>query len=236
MITRRYRDLDAAERNRLSRGANAWRFRVGDIFGVLTLTALLYVGGGWCLGKLVNWLVFSGLLGTQGSWFLPALGAILGMPLWSWSVVSSFIDQRRAFRRMQAELKAALNDGRAEVISCNVYGAVELAEVEDEGPGFFLDVGHGVTLFVQGQHLMELDPFPASSVTITRVVATKEEIDVRSEGTKVAPSRMLDPVAIGRVIPSGQFFRANLPNIENIVPQLQDSKFDCLDSVVSPSN
>src|SRR5262245_34332813 len=49
-----------------------------------------------------------------------------------------------------------LEGGQVDALRCTVADAVELGKVEDEGPGFFLEVDDGQLLFLQGQYLIEM--------------------------------------------------------------------------------
>lgn len=67
----------------------------------------------------------------------------LGMALWTGP------------RRRPDPLGDALESGNLAIDDHAVFGAVEVAETEDEGLHFFLDIGDGRTLHLSGQYLYE---------------------------------------------------------------------------------
>ena len=141
------------------------------------------------------------------------LGFVVGLRVVLW--------EARTARETRARHEVALARGQVEVLRCEAADAVELMELEDEGPGFFVDVGGGEVLFLQGQYLMEMD-FPCRRFEVIRLPNGGEILDVRCDGDRLAPSRTvdLDDLEEGYLPADGEVLRVSLATLEDDLRRL----------------
>lgn len=219
MITREYRRLTDSEVNDLQTGCQWLRFKMTDVLGILFITVVLYVGGGWCLGSVLDWVLFTALVPNGGTYFLSMLLPGLGLILALTQVVLGERSRRVAYARSEELLQETLADGRAEIIRCTVDRVVELKEYEDEGPGYFLSIGPDLMLFLQGQYLMEFDNFPSAEVTMVRVAKTQLVLDVTYSGDQLVVARRMEAWQYGGAdwLRNGLIFRGNVDEISEAV-------------------
>ena len=122
------------------------------------------------------------------------------------------------FRRVSRRARAYDPTSRGEVdlsqvdeVTFDVVGAVEVAELEDEGRHFYLSLRDGRTVFLSGQYLydeVKSQRFPAERVTVVRAPSTRTVIGLRTSGAYLAPREKrpaftLDDVEAGRVPEDG---------------------------------
>jgi hypothetical protein len=91
-----------------------------------------------------------------------------------------FIKERRRSRK-----NPDLDRGTVEIITVETDRAIKVDEFEDEGIGFYLDIGSGKTLFLQGQYLYEDDNekrFPSTRFSIVRTHHSRLVLDFKAEG------------------------------------------------------
>ena len=141
------------------------------------------------------------------------------------SVVGLFLGVREA-RRTAAMAAAAksldemdLSGGRMEVLDCTVERAVKLEEFEDEGVGYFLDVGDSKILFLQGQYLYDVEDdgqFPNTHFVLTWAPHSRLVLDdPQCLGEPLMPIRTLDPEKVGAHVPEeGAIFAGNLATLD----------------------
>lgn len=73
-----------------------------------------------------------------------------------------------------------------------------------------------------------------TSITVTRVAATKERLSVHSSGSLVVPKRRrVEPADLGsrHPFPEGAFFRGSLEDVAKSIHSLPEVGRDCLESV-----
>jgi len=83
-----------------------------------------------------------------------------------------------------------LEQGIMEVLTVEATKAVKVEEFEDEGIGFYLDIGEGKVLFLQGQYLYDDETehqFPCTRFTLMRAPYTGTIFDLKCEGTYFEP-------------------------------------------------
>lgn len=210
------RPLDAAEISRL----RDWLNRPAPARSVWNLG---------CTGALLVYVlcfmtafVFGAYLeaaqGLRGGWgwsFLVAWG--IGLLLIR---VLNYIRRRRGLQHWEAlreELRQDLADGRADVIRCTVDDAVRVNFSEDFGWGWFLDIGHGKILYLDGLYLDDLffdeyeslnrnsaPDWPAEferpgeypdlrEIKVVRTARSRRIVDLRRLGERFEPSADILP-------------------------------------------
>lgn len=97
--------------------------------------------------------------------------------------------------RMHTEITEALEDGHAVVKRVRAVAVIEVEPMEDEGTGFFFDLGDGRTLFVKGQDfdgpMDEEDSWPNSDFEIVRTRTGGRWLDLRCHGERLRPLRVV---------------------------------------------
>jgi hypothetical protein len=86
-----------------------------------------------------------------------------------------------------------------EILTVEAYKAIKVEEFEDEGIGFYLDIGDGKVLFLQGQYLYEYEDehqFPCTRFTLTRTPHTSAVFDLRCEGDYLPPIHTNPPFEV----------------------------------------
>jgi hypothetical protein len=229
MITREVRPLTAEERARLERslptpgggcsGCIRWFIAsaggpLAGMLAVAALGALLRIGERPFFGALM-------LVGA-------ALGLVCGIVL--------LHAEKRSVSEARDRARAALEQGQVEVLRCTVAEAVEVEEVEDEGPAFFLDVEDGQLLFLQGQYLYDLaaeEPageeaagrpprFPNRQIEVARLPGSGEVLDLRCTGEPLRASRRRAPLTDDEYVPEdGELIPARLQTLEEDLRRLE---------------
>jgi hypothetical protein len=83
-----------------------------------------------------------------------------------------------------------LDAGVAEITTYEAREAIKVEEFEDEGIGFYLDLGDGKVLFLQGQYLYEdyeAKRFPCTRFTVSRAARSQAVLDMTCEGECLPP-------------------------------------------------
>lgn len=96
--------------------------------------------------------------------------------------------------RNRAELAAALADGHAVVKRVRAVAVVEVEPMEDEGTGWFFDLGDGRTLFLKGQDYDSPDEdaaWPNTDFEIVRTRSAGRWLDLRCHGQALRPVRVV---------------------------------------------
>lgn len=86
--------------------------------------------------------------------------------------------------------KADLKQGVVEVLTIEASRAIKVKELKFEEIGFYLDIGEGNVLFLQGQYLYEHDAkhqFPCTRFVLTRAMRTGKVFDLKCEGVYLPP-------------------------------------------------
>jgi len=219
LITRDYRSLTETEIKSLRANHQWLRFKLSDLLGVTFFTLVLYVGGGWCLGKALDWLVFTIISNNEGRQFFAVGFPVVGLFLAAVSLIRGEKSRRKGLEIAEQSFQRSLSDGRAEIVRCDVTRAAELDEYEDEGPGFFLEIAPNLLLFLQGQYLMDYDCFPSTSVTVTRVAQTHQVLDVQYSGDRVVPCRRIESTQFGGTswLENGLIFHGQIDEIPEVI-------------------
>ncbi len=164
MLIKERRPMTEAERATLETVASYTRQqdgcldRAGTLFLILGLSFLF--GGLLVFLPLLAWDWLAGLLHkptlshTTYSISL-GLGGSTGLALsawhWYWGEKESRLLSEKTWLTYQQELES----GEAEVWHCDISRVIELEQMEDEVPGFFLEIGSSEVLFLQGQYFDE---------------------------------------------------------------------------------
>ena len=120
-------------------------------------------------------------------------------------VLIGAIWRRRRKNQSSPSLQLDVDEIRLEVLHCTAQDAVLLEEYEDEGLGYFLDVGNGQILFLQGQYLYDLvwgddwceqdesrGVFPCTQFSLVRIPPSLgEPLDLQCSGQRFSPSRRI---------------------------------------------
>jgi hypothetical protein len=174
MIDRTTRPLTADERRRLTMKPT------GPVEGAFVL-------GMFILLPLIA--VFSLLC-----WYVPSLNRLERSP---WAVpfflAPSLYFGARAYlkeKRYRIQQDRDLDSRIADVTTYHVKQAIKVEECEDLGIGFYLDLGEGKVLYLQGQYLYKYSDdkrFPCTRFTISRTTHSRKFLDIRCEGEYIAP-------------------------------------------------
>ena len=229
MPTRGYRALTEAEIQKLRARADVWKFKLSDLLGITFLTVVFYIGGGWCLGRLLDWSVRTLLFENYNSPVFGITLPIIGLIPATISLTRQEVYRRKAFESEIKSMQSALSDGRAEVVRCEVTRAAQVSEYEDEGARFFLEVAPNLLVYLWP---MDYEQCPSTSVTMTRVAPTRDILDVEWAGQPVEPCRQIVPQArLPRWLSDGLILYGQIEEIPN---NLLDwpAQTDVLDDVV----
>jgi hypothetical protein len=135
--------------------------------------------------------VFAGIPAVAGLICLYALIAVIaGHVRWS--------RYHKDFtRRTVPQLQAALRAGRVDAKHVTARGVIEIAEVEDESPGYLFDVGDGNTLFLKGQRYVPAQTsddgrWPNTDFEIVRSPTEHLWIGIFCSGEKLEPSAVIE--------------------------------------------
>ena len=193
MLTIEHRAMTAEERAWIEGAAKPWpRASFGgcaDALGAMLgcgVIAALFV----CLIPAVV-LRFRVVPLTAFGWCGGA-GAVVGVLLGFWYSTA----ERRSNRKRRAAHLRELETGQVKALHCTVSGVVELAELEDEGPGYFFQVDERRVLFLQGQYLYDYqgrEDFPNDCFDVVIVPESNLVIEIRPLGRPLTPERIYDP-------------------------------------------
>lgn len=179
------------------------------------------------------------LAGAIGALFGLTEGPIMGVVILSGAALGLVggVLSLRAESRWTSEARQSdrqdLEDGQVEVLHCNVSDAVEVGEVEDDGPGFFLEVDDGQLLYLQGQHLIEFFAgeeqkaagelrFPNREIEVLRLPHSGRLLDLRCLGEYFELSRVRGPLAQEEYLPEdGELVPAHLATLDEDLRRLE---------------
>ena len=94
------------------------------------------------------------------------------------------------------QIEKDIKTGEVEVIKIKTDYVLKRKETEDFGSGFYIRIDKNKTLYLQGQHLDELQyskEFPSTDFEIIRSRKNKEFLDIKSKGKYLKPARKLKP-------------------------------------------
>jgi hypothetical protein len=201
MLTVEQRLMSADERAQIEAAALPVRgYPLGGCVSVF-----ISLAGGTAVGMLLTAPVLAILdwlhrLAGVGPRVLVVCGAVVGF----FAGLRSLLRERRSWSEQESLRRTLyqqdLTDGRVTVLHCIVLNAIEFLDVE-EAPSYFLDVGEGQVLFLNGQHL-NLSPgetedaepaFPCTVFNMVQAPHSKLILDVEYLGKPLLPSRTLDP-------------------------------------------
>jgi hypothetical protein len=197
---------------------------------------------------LVAMLSIGVLLTVVLLWFVSpaAPRSVVALCLLGPSVIVTACVCWRTFSRRatsEREIEHDLRDGQAEELHVTASEVVELEEFEDEGPGFFFDVGDGRLLFMQGQYLDDYvsvdessrDPpaeqaiadgsvstartprFPCREFEMVRAPLCGEVLALRCLGDYLSPSRRMSVAQFEGGLPDWIVFEGRLATLEDDV-------------------
>ena len=174
-------------------------FLISIVLGLVFVALMRRVAGYVSLDIPVEWGVPTGLF----------LGCLIGI-IWK-------VRLRRGEASSNKEYCADLEGGETELLEVDVHGVVKLEEFEDEGSGYFLDVGDSRILFLQGQYLYDLEEekrFPNRKFDLRRAPNSKLVFDLKCRGEPLFPLRTLDPEKVEVAVPpDGTVFEGLLEEI-----------------------
>jgi hypothetical protein len=174
MIAKSMRAMDAKERAALADAMHVTPVRDGIFAGIMVL-------GGTCIVSVFGRRVIPWL----GSVY-PTL-ALLGV-----GAICAFIVGYRAGKSTAASRgrNPDVKEGVMEVLSVEASRAIRVDEFEDEGMGFYLDVGGGRVLFLQGQYLyddVDAKRFPCTRFELVRTLHSKTVFSLKCLGEYLTP-------------------------------------------------
>lgn len=228
LIQEDYRQLTAEEKRILSNLASKKPENIVDkiIWGFITL-------GGSLLGGLFTAGIFGMILQTFGVikkgpspaiQFILVTGSVAGFILG----IVVLIKQRRISQNVYNAYSDDLKDNNVQVLHVTATGAVKVKEFEDEGPGFFLDVGDDKIMYLQGQYLYDVVEglkFPNTEFELIKLPHGKIILGVNCTGQFLKPLRILNPSVICRhkesLVFDGDIFDGHLESIEQDFAKLK---------------
>jgi hypothetical protein len=157
--------------------------------------------------------------------WLVIASAALGLSV---SILSVRFESQAASEARERE-RHIREQGQAEVLQCTVAGAIEVEEAEDEGPGYFLDVGEGQLLYLQGQYLLDYvvdaengtSRFPNRAVEVVRLQGSGSVLGVSMNEEAFTPSRLRRRLEKGECLPEdGELIPATLATLEEDLRRL----------------
>ena len=162
MLTKERRPFTEAERERVRVMLAATYQGQGFLDRAAGVLAGLVVGG--LVGAFLvfvpvnawNWLaglLHGGALSDAVYVILLSVGAGAGMVWAAWLMFQNSQDTATQLAEERRKFQQDLDEGEVEVWRCEALRVVHLEE--SEGPGFFLELGPGQTLFLQGQYLYD---------------------------------------------------------------------------------
>lgn len=159
--------------------------------------------------------------------FILKIGVLLGFIFG----VILMIKGRGTNRKVQHRYNDDLKENKVQATHCIVSGVIEVQEFEDEGPGFFLDIGEGRILFIQGQYLykyVESKRFPNKEFDLIKLPYSNVVLDVICKGDYLVPLRVLKPSVIAdKYVPfvyDGDVFDGKLDTIESDLNRFKSKK------------
>lgn len=114
-------------------------------------------------------------------------------------ILSVYLAYKIYPRKRKPKLEEVLDD-TVEILDVEASDAIKIEEFEDEGIGYYLNIGDGKVLFIQGQYLYDdneyenTDPkIPSTRMTIHRGAVSKIVLDIRFVGEYLPPSHTNSP-------------------------------------------
>ena len=167
-----------------------WKW-TGVWFVGLVMCGLLAVGLVSHLPNVTLAGVLAGVLAAAGLICLYALIAVItGHVRWS--------RYHKGFtRNTLPKLQSALKEGRVDVKRVAALGVIEIAELEDEGPGYLFDVGDGMTLSLKGQRYVPAEAsddrhWPNTDFEIVRSATEHLWIGIFCSGKPLQPVAVIE--------------------------------------------
>lgn len=198
MLNRQSREMNIEERQLLADAAGGSKISLIQLFILFAGIPLAGLMMGALAGVLLDWLNL-----PQPTTMLLIVGALGGLFLamfYTWKEISSVRRQRSMYKE---DLAANLVD----VLYCEPLASVRIEEYEDEGPGFFLDVGDGSVIFLQGQYLDENvhgQRFPSSQFRLERAPKSNLVFSLECTGQYQPPMRERRWLEDAEYLPSDQ--------------------------------
>jgi hypothetical protein len=189
MLTVNARPMTPAERDSLTRTQGSLRAYLG--WRGSCVSYFIYLVGGAVVGLLGGTVVLAPFLwlGIRLPFVVVSLlllaGAIAGFSLGLRSIIKERVDTLSPYGQ---DIRADL----VQDIHCIVADAVAVDPFDEEGTGFFLDVGDGQLLFLQGQYLDDLDEegrFPTRELFMVRAPHSGDILRLEHLGEVFEPSR-----------------------------------------------
>lgn len=217
MLKREVRELNEEERATLR--ARTPYHSEGPLQGLMRW--LRYFLGGAITGLLVT-QILAGLLWRfrlpVPGWLGPvgiAAGLVVGAAALRW--------ETEWLRRRRREYLLDLADNRIEVLRGDVLDAVQLGETEEDGPGFFLDLGEGQLLFADGECYGEdgEELLPNRRVEIRRTPRRCLDSGIMCLGERFEPSRVRAWFGEDEYFPEdGEIISGTLPTLDEDLRRL----------------
>lgn len=117
-------------------------------------------------------------------------------------ILSVFISYRICPAKQKPILEEVL-DSTVEIFDIEASDAIKVEEFEDEGLGYYLNIGNGKVFFVQGQYLYDEDgdgkaqmKIPSTSMSVTRSSLSKIVLDIKLLGEYLTPSHTNPPFTV----------------------------------------
>ena len=120
---------------------------------------------------------------------------------------------------LRRQIKADLQNGVLQVHHVSVVEAIEIAEEEDEGPGYFLKTSDGRVLAFTGQYLdrLKLSGFPWKEFEIVEAPASKLCFSLKKTADSIAPSFIRAPLTSAEYkLYSGRNYRELAVDFESL--------------------
>jgi hypothetical protein len=114
-------------------------------------------------------------------------------------ILSVYLAYKIYPRKRKPILEEVLDD-TVEILDVEASDAIKIEEFEDEGIGYYLNIGDGKVLFIQGQYLYDdnedskaYPKIPSTRMSINRAAISKIPLDVKFVGEYLSPSHTNPP-------------------------------------------
>lgn len=243
MIERTFRPFTAEERSRLERMGQLMRDLKSPLWLVdLLIHWFILIAGTFVAATLCIAAPLGGLLVLLCPQSTPR--PVLALCLFGPGVIATVCVCWRTLShaaRSEPPFDRDLREGQAEQLHVTASEVVELEEYEDEGSGFFFDVGDGRLLYMQGQYLdddalnddssseqpaedgsaaVRTPRFPCREFEIVRASYSQEVLTLRCLGDYLPPSRLMSVEHFEGGLPDWVVFEGRLATLERDVSRV----------------
>ena len=129
-----------------------------------------------------------------------------------------WIRERNIRKLSPPSLRSDIESGAAEILSVNTKEILRVQQYEDEGIGFLINSGDGKVIYLQGQHLEQLEKrriFPCQTFEVVRSAHSQTFLDLKCIGAYLPPLATIGPFSPDNKLPeNGQIIQADFEEIK----------------------